>query len=68
MLFTKTIAEYSGQTTCDILSCHSDEFPSKVKRPAYSVLEKTKIKETFNVQVQYWTDSLKFCVNNLKNK
>ena len=41
--FTKVIAEYSGQTACDIQPCHSDEFPSKVKRPAYSVLDKTKI-------------------------
>ena len=42
--FTKMIAEYSGQTDCDIQPCHSDEFPSPVKRPAYSVLDKTKIK------------------------
>ena len=45
--FTKMIAEYAGNTECDIRPCHSDEFPSKVKRPAYSVLDKTKIKETF---------------------
>lgn len=66
--FTKIIAEYAGQTTCDVQPCHSDEFPSKVNRPAYSVLDKNKIKETYNVQVPYWTDSLKFCVNNLKNQ
>ena len=64
--FTKMIAEYSGQTDCDIQPCHSDEFPSPVKRPAYSVLDKTKIKETFGVQVPYWTDSLKLCINNLR--
>ena len=64
--FTKMIAEYSGQTDCDIQPCHSDEFPSPVKRPAYSVLDKTKIKETFGVKVPYWTDSLKLCINNLR--
>lgn len=64
--FTKMIAEYSGQTNCDIQPCHSDEFPSPVKRPSYSVLDKTKIKETFGVKVPYWTDSLKLCINNLR--
>lgn len=64
--FTKMIAEYAGNTECDIRPCHSDEFPSKVKRPAYSVLDKTKIKETFGVNVPYWTDSLKICIKNLK--
>ena len=66
--FTKMIAEYSGQTECDIHPCHSDEFPSPVKRPAYSVLDKTKVKETFGVDVPYWTDSLKKCINNLIKK
>lgn len=64
--FTKMIAEYAGQTECDILPCHSDEFPSPVKRPAYSVLDKTKVKDTFGINVPYWTDSLKVCINNLK--
>ena len=63
--FTKMIAEYAGNTSCDIQPCHSDEFPSKVKRPAYSVLDKTKIKETFGIKVPYWTDSLKKCNANL---
>lgn len=66
--FTKMIAEYSGQTECDIQPCHSDEFPSPVKRPAYSVLDKTKVKDTFGVDVPYWTDSLKKCINNLIKK
>ena len=65
--FTKMIAEYSGQTSCDVQPCHSDEFPSPVKRPAFSVLDKTKIKQTFGVKVPYWTESLKKCINNLKN-
>ena len=64
--FTKMIAEFAGQTGCDIQPCHSDEFPSPVKRPAYSVLDKTKVKETFGINVPYWTDSLKVCINNLK--
>lgn len=63
--FTKMIAEYAGQTTCDVQPCHSDEFPSPVKRPAFSVLDKTKVKEAFGVTVPYWTDSLKKCMTNL---
>lgn len=63
--FTKMIAEYSGNKDCDIQPCHSDEFPSKVVRPSYSVLDKTKIKSTFGIKVPYWTDSLKVCINNL---
>ena len=66
--FTKMIAEYSGQTGCDIEPCHSTEFPSKVVRPSYSVLDKTKIKETFGVAVPYWTDSLKKCIKNIKGE
>lgn len=64
--FTKMIAEYAGNKECDIQPCHSNEFPSKVKRPAFSVLDKTKIKETFEVRVPYWTASLKCCIVNLK--
>ena len=63
--FTKEIAGLAGHTDCDIQPCHSDEFPSPVKRPAYSVLDKTKIKETFGLKVPYWTDSLKICMNNM---
>lgn len=67
--FTKEIARQSGHTSCNILPCHSDEFPSPVKRPAYSVLDKTKYKQTFHRSVPYWTDSLTICINNItKNK
>lgn len=66
--FTKMIAEYNGTTACDVQPCHSDEFPSPVKRPAYSVLDKTKIKTVFGVEVPYWTNSLKKCIDNLKTK
>ncbi len=64
--FTKMIAEYNATTACDIQPCHSNEFPSPVKRPSYSVLDKTKIKEIFGIAVPYWTDSLKICINNLR--
>ncbi len=63
--FTKQIAEYAGHTDCDIQPCHSEEFPSPVKRPAYSVLDKTKAKHVFGIHVPYWTDSLKNCISNL---
>ena len=63
--FTKMIAEYSGQTVCDIQPCHSDEFPSPVTRPAYSVLDKSKVKETFGITIPYWTNSLNSCIKNL---
>lgn len=63
--FTKMIAEYSGHKDCEISPCYSTDYPSPVKRPAYSVLDKSKIKETFGVKVPYWTDSLKICINNL---
>lgn len=63
--FTKVIAELAGNTTCDIQPCHSDEFPSPVKRPAYSVLDKTKIKQIFGLKIPYWTDSLKACMVNM---
>ena len=66
--FTKMIAEIAGNTSCDIQPCHSDEFPSPVKRPAYSVLDKTKVKETFGIKVPYWTDSLRKCMANLMAK
>lgn len=63
--FTKMIAAMSGHTACNILPCHSDEFPSPVERPAYSVLDKTKFKEIFGFGVPYWTDSLQKCITKL---
>ena len=63
--FTKMIAEIAGNKACDIQPCHSEEFPSPVKRPAFSVLDKSKVKEVFGLTVPYWTDSLKKCMNNL---
>jgi dTDP-4-dehydrorhamnose reductase len=64
--FTKMIAEYNGTTECNVMPCYSCDFPSPVKRPSYSVLDKSKIKAVFGVDVPYWTDSLKKCITNLK--
>lgn len=66
--FTKMIAEYSGHTDCNIQPCHSDEFPSPVKRPAFSVLDKTKIKQTFGITIPYWVDSLSKCITKYINR
>ncbi len=63
--FTKMIAEIAGNNSCNIQPCHSDEFPSPVVRPSYSVLDKTKFKNTFGLRVPYWTNSLKTCIKNL---
>lgn len=65
---TKMIDEYSSQTSCDIQPCHSDEFPSPVKRPSFSVLDKTKVKKVFGINIPYWTDSLKKCLVALKSQ
>lgn len=65
--FTKMIAEYNGTTLCNVIPCYSSDFPSPVKRPSYSVLDKSKIKTVFGVEVPYWTDSLKKCITNLKS-
>lgn len=64
--FTKIIAKMAGHTECDIQPCHSSEFPSKVVRPSYSVLDKSKIKRVFGLSIPYWTDSLRICIQNIK--
>lgn len=61
--FTKMIAEYAGNKDCDIQPCHSNEFPSPVKRPAFSVLDKTKVKQVLGVVVSYWLQSLRTCIS-----
>ncbi|MDD2602965.1 MAG: dTDP-4-dehydrorhamnose reductase [Prevotella sp.] len=66
--FTQMIAKIAGNTDCDIQPCYSSEYPSPVTRPAYSVLDKRTIKETFGVKVPYWVDSLETCIANLKNQ
>lgn len=66
--FTMMIARMAKHDKCEILPCHSDEFPSKVTRPSYSVLDKTKIKETFGLRIPYWVDSLEECLRNMNRK
>ncbi len=63
--FAVEIARAAGHRSCDIRPCHSEEFPSKVTRPAYSVLDKTKIKSAFNVEIPHWRDSMLYCLKKL---
>lgn len=63
--FAQAICELSGNH-CNILPCHSNEFPSKVTRPSYSVLDKTKVKNDFNITIPYWKDSLIKCIHQLE--
>ena len=53
---------------CHVTPCHTDEFPTKARRPKYSVLDKTKVKETFGVSIPYWLDSLEDCISRLKKE
>ncbi len=66
--FAIEIARQSGHSECHVLPCHSSEYPSPVKRPSYSVLDKTKIKQTFDIEIPHWTDSLKLCMANITNQ
>lgn len=66
--FTQMIARIAGHTGCDIQSCYSSEYPSPVKRPSYSVLDKKTFKDTFGIPVPYWVDSLEKCIKNLKQE
>lgn len=61
--FAKAIAQMAGHEACDVQPCHSSEFPSKVVRPSYSVLDKTKIKRTYGLRIPYWTESLRRCLD-----
>lgn len=64
--FAVEIARMAGNDRCDIRPCHSSEFPSKVRRPAFSVLDKTKVKATFGIRIPHWRDSLATCIETLK--
>ena len=66
--FAYEIARLSGHFSYRVLPCHSGEFPSKVHRPAYSVLDKTKIKQTFGIDIPHWTESLRECLRNMDLK
>lgn len=63
--FTKAIFELGGITTCALKPLHTDEYPTPAARPHYSVLDKTKIKQTYGVEVPYWMDSLRECIKQL---
>ena len=63
--FTKAIFELGGITTCALKPLHTDEYSTPAARPHYSVLDKTKIKQTYGVEVPYWMDSLRECIKQL---
>lgn len=63
--FTKVIAQMADNKECDIRPCYSEEYPSPVQRPAYSVLDKTKIKDVLGISIPYWTESLRVCIQHL---
>lgn len=66
--FATEIAMAAGNTACKVQPCHSDEFPSPVKRPSFSVLDKTKIKNTFAIEIPHWRDSMLYCIKRLKQQ
>ena len=63
--FAKAICEIGGNS-CDIRPCHTEDYPSKAQRPRFSVLDKTKVKETFGITIPYWRDSLVDCIKRIK--
>jgi dTDP-4-dehydrorhamnose reductase len=63
--FTKMIFAIGGINTCALKPLHTDEYPTPAARPHYSVLDKTKIKQTYDVEVPYWVDSLRECIEQL---
>ena len=65
--FAKEICDMSGHL-CDVLPCRTSDYPSKTRRPHYSVLDKTKIKETFGIEIPHWKDSLMFCIRQIEEK
>lgn len=65
--FAVEIARLAGHDSCRIDPCRNDEFPSKVTRPAYSVLDKTKVKRTFGITIPHWRASLARCMERLNN-
>ena len=63
--FTKAIHRIAGITDCKVNPLHTEEYPTPAKRPHYSVLDKTKIKNTYQIEIPYWEDSLKECISQL---
>jgi len=66
--FTVAIHRLAGITTCKVKPLHTAEYPAKANRPAYSVLDKTKIKTTFDIEIPHWEESLKQCLIKLGMK
>ena len=64
--FAVEIANVAGNINCRINPCHSCEFPSPVTRPPYSVLDKTKIKNTFDIDIPHWRESMEYCIKRIK--
>ena len=64
--FAVEIANAAGNTSCRINPCHSSEYPSPVTRPPYSVLDKTKLKNTFDIDIPHWKESMEYCVKRIK--
>lgn len=64
--FTKAIHRIAGITTCNVKPLHTSEYPTPATRPAYSVLDKTKIKETYGIEIPYWENSLEECIKRMK--
>lgn len=64
--FTKAIHRIAGITTCHVRPLHTSEYPTPANRPAYSVLDKTKIKQTYDIEIPYWEESLAKCIEKLK--
>ncbi len=62
--FTKAIHRIAGITTCHVCPLHTSEYPTPAARPHYSVLDKTKIKQTYGIEIPYWEDSLEQCIKN----
>lgn len=66
--FTKVIHRLAGITTCHVRPLHTSEYPTAAQRPPYSVLDKTKIKQTYGIEIPYWEESLKECIDKLMTK
>ena len=64
--FATEIAAAAGHDSCRIIPCHTSEFPTKAQRPAYSVLDKTKIKTTFQMDIPHWREAMKYCLEKLR--
>ena len=66
--FTKAIHRLAGISTCHVRPLHTSEYPTAAQRPPYSVLDKTKIKQTYGIEIPYWEESLKECIDKLMTK